>query len=93
MQTYITKQGDTWDLLAYHLWGSEYLMTDLVEANQKYRHYIIFPSGIELVVPDIDVDLDSEDIPEWLEDDDIEDNDDILDEGDGIPDDEIDEID
>lgn len=94
METYITKQGDTWDQLAYQFLGSEYLLTDLVEANQKYREYIIFPEGIELTVPDIEIDTDSVDVPDWLLDDEIDDDDDTVDdEGDGIPDDEIDEID
>ena len=94
METYITKQGDTWDQLAYQFWGSEYLLTDLIEANQKYREYIIFPEGIELTVPpDIEIDTDSVDIPDWLIDDEIDDDDTVDDEGDGIPDDEIDEID
>lgn len=65
MNVYITKQGDTWDSLALFFWGSEYLLTDLVEANQKYRHYIDFPEGIELVVPDVEID-DESDVPEWL---------------------------
>ena len=94
MEIYITKQGDTWDLLAYQFWDSEYLMVDLVEANQKYREYIIFPEGIELNVPDIEIDTGSTDVPEWLLDDEIDDIEANLDdEGDGIIDDEINEID
>lgn len=71
MKTYITQQGDSWDLLAFLFWGSEYLLTDLVEANQKYRHYIIFPNGLELNVPEIELDDDSE-LPDWLEENDDE---------------------
>lgn len=75
MKTYITQQADSWDLLAFLFWGSEYLLTDLVEANQKYRHYIIFPNGIELNVPEIELDDDSE-LPEWLDDEEDTENDD-----------------
>lgn len=95
MNTYITQQGDSWDLLAYLFWGSEYLMTDLVEANQQYRHYIEFPNGIELTIPEIEIDDESE-IPEWLSEDDSdnEDEDDPTDEigKEGLEDDENNEI-
>ena len=101
MNVYITQQGDTWDLLAFRFWGSEYLMTDLVEANQKYRHYIEFPEGIELIIPDMETDEESE-LPDWLindedeeSDDDLENSDDNLEDNEdmeGIGNDEDNEI-
>lgn len=54
MNSYTTVQGDTWDLIAYRLWGSEYLLPLLLEANPKYRDVIIFDGGIILNVPDVD---------------------------------------
>ncbi|WP_342471642.1 hypothetical protein MHH70_12555 [Metasolibacillus sp. FSL H7-0170] len=54
MSSYITVQGETWDLIAYRLWGSEYLLPLLLEANQQYRNIIIFDGGIKLKVPEID---------------------------------------
>lgn len=54
MSSYITAQGDTWDLIAYRLWGSEYLLPCLLEANPQYRYIIIFEGGIKLNVPDVD---------------------------------------
>lgn len=51
--TYKTIQGDTWDLIAYKLFGSEKYMKNLIEANWPLLDVLIFPSGIELTVPDL----------------------------------------
>lgn len=48
---YTTKQGDTWDDIAYQLYGDEKGMTALIEANENYRDYVIFPAGLVLKVP------------------------------------------
>lgn len=69
MNSYTTSQGETWDLIAYKLWGSEYLLPLLLEANQKYRNVIIFSGGINLTVPVIDISIYTE-RPSWLGDDD-----------------------
>ena len=34
--TYTTIQGDTWDLIAYKLYGEEKYMKNLIEANEEY---------------------------------------------------------
>lgn len=94
MNVYITKQGDSWDFLAHYFYGSEYLMTDLVEANQQYRHYIDFPEGIELVIPEVEIDEDAE-LPEWLindEDANEEEPEENPDESEGIDDGDYNEI-
>ncbi|MBP2655894.1 MAG: tail family protein [Firmicutes bacterium] len=52
--TYKTKQGDTWDLIAYKQYGDEYKMQDLIEANPDYVTTVIFSAGIELTMPDSD---------------------------------------
>lgn len=67
MNSYTTSQGETWDLIAYKLWGSEYLLPLLLESNQKYRHVIIFSGGIDLIVPSIDTAIYTE-RPSWLGD-------------------------
>lgn len=68
MDSYITVQGETWDLIAYKIWGSEYLFPLLLEVNSQYRHIVIFSGGIELKVPEIDTSLYVE-RPSWLEED------------------------
>ncbi|MEK3976054.1 phage tail protein [Psychrobacillus sp. FSL K6-1267] len=71
MDEYTSTQGDTWDYIAYKTLGSEYLLPLLLEANQKYRHIVIFPGNITLKVPNVEID-DISDRPEWLgEDEDL----------------------
>ena len=68
MKKYITKQGDTWDLIAFKLWpklGAEFLMSDLIEVNLDYVNTVIFPGGVELNVPEIDVPV-VKTLPPWL---------------------------
>ena len=48
---YKTVQGDTWDNLAYDIYGSEKLMYLLIAANPSYANIIKFKSGIQLVIP------------------------------------------
>lgn len=54
MNNYTTIQGDTWDLISYRLWGSEYLLPLLLEANMQHRDIVVFDGGIKLNVPDVD---------------------------------------
>lgn len=65
--TYKTIQGDTWDLIAYKLFGSEKYMKNLIEANWPLLDVLIFPSGIELMVPDLPEEQD-DDLPFWRND-------------------------
>lgn len=65
--TYKTIQGDTWDLIAYKLFGSEKYMKNLIEANWPLLDVLIFPSGIELTVPDHPEEQD-DDLPFWRND-------------------------
>lgn len=62
--TYTTVQGDTWDLIAYKLYGEEKCMRYLIEANWPLLDVLIFPSGTVLNVPDIPEEYD-EDAPFW----------------------------
>lgn len=50
---YITKSGDTWDKIAYEKLGAEKHMGLLIQENPSYIHYVVFPSGIRLVLPDV----------------------------------------
>lgn len=49
---YITRQGDTWDILAHDIYGSEKLMHVLIAANPAHANTIVFNSGIRLVIPE-----------------------------------------
>lgn len=52
--TYKAVQGDTWDFIAYKLYGDEAYMQDLMEANHKYGEKLIMDGGEILTVPDIE---------------------------------------
>lgn len=61
---YVTVQGDTWDLIAYKVYGSEKYMTSLIEANLQYREVVFFSAGIRLAVPSIETPVSTE-LPPW----------------------------
>lgn len=65
--TYTTIQGDTWDLIAYNLYGEEKYMKYLIEANWQMLDVLIFSSGTVLTVPDIQEETDDE-APFWRDD-------------------------
>ena len=67
--TYTTVHGDTWDKIAYDLYGDEAYMRYLIEANWEFLDLLVFPAGIVLNLPEIPDEPD-EDWPEWRLDDD-----------------------
>ncbi len=52
MKTYTTKQGDTWDGIAYTELGDCARTKDLMWANQQHLGYCTFPAGIVLTLPE-----------------------------------------
>ena len=67
MKTYITKQGDTWDLIAIRMYpkiGGEKLTDILLDANPEHIHTVIFPANIRLNIPDVDVPVIAN-LPAW----------------------------
>lgn len=74
MKTYMTVQGDTWDLISYKLFGDEKYMRYLIEANWDYADVLVFSSGTVLTVPDLPNEPE-EDLPFWREDDNEDDGD------------------
>ncbi len=66
---YTTIQGDTWDGIAFHLWGREHLMTALMDANPDHADALIFPAGVTLTVPDVDLSATIQpvsELPPWM---------------------------
>ena len=53
MKTYTTIQGDTWDMVAWKMYGREVCMSDLLAANPSTIGTTIFSQGIEIKCPDI----------------------------------------
>jgi len=64
MKTYTTKQGDTWDSIAYAQMGSDGYTKDLMWANQEHLDYYTFPAGIVLTLPEPDIAVEST-APPW----------------------------
>lgn len=63
MNTYITVQGDTWDLISYKVYGSSKYIGLLMENNYDLLEIFIFSAGIEVNTPDLPEITD--DLPEW----------------------------
>ncbi|WP_409176664.1 tail protein X [Brevibacillus fortis] len=63
-RTYTTIQGDMWDTIAYRVFGNEYLMTELIDANPSHRNIVLFPAGVVLTIPEI-ADPEPDNLPPW----------------------------
>mgnify|MGYP002852995129 CR=1 FL=1 len=69
MRKYRTIQGDTWDIVAYRVYpdiGGEKLLHYLIDANSDYIDTVIFPAGVVLNVPEIDIPKPST-LPPWVD--------------------------
>lgn len=51
--TYMSIQGDTWDMIAHKVYGQEHAMDALIRANPTLVHVGIFPAGVAVVCPDL----------------------------------------
>jgi phage tail protein X len=56
---YVSTQGDAWDMIAMRVYGlkrgNEHLMYRLLEENYPLRYMSIFPAGITVIVPAIQI--------------------------------------
>lgn len=64
LNTYTTVAGDTWDIVSYKTLGSEMYKNAILENNKACREIFIFPAGVTLVIPEIELEI-SEDLPPW----------------------------
>lgn len=65
MKSYTTKQGDTWDSIAYKLYGDVKYTDVLMRANIKHHQIFIFSAGVELVIPEVDKTASGATLPPW----------------------------
>ncbi len=63
--TYTTVLGDTWDMIAFKIWGKEKHAKELVEANLKHVETVIFSAGTVLAITDIEKTEDYSTLPPW----------------------------
>lgn len=60
---YVTSEGDMWDKIAYEQMGSENFMGELIRNNDDLVDVVVFHSGVEINVPEVD---DTQtDLPSW----------------------------
>ena len=55
MTIYKTLSGDMWDMIAKREMGSESYTSTLMEANTDYLDTVIFPAGVNLIIPDVEL--------------------------------------
>lgn len=65
MKTYITKQGDMFDSIAYEQLGSVNFTDVLMKANLEYHADYIFSAGSKLIIPDVSNIVTNDNLPPW----------------------------
>lgn len=65
MSKYTTVSGDTWDIIAYKLFGHEERAKELIEANPLHALIVVFSDGITLTVPEVSAPTDYSSLPSW----------------------------
>lgn len=64
MELYKTIQGDTWDAIAFKVYGDEKLFPLLIKANPSHIQTMIFVAGIVLQIPSPPEET-IDDLPPW----------------------------
>ena len=64
MDEYTTSQGDTFDIIAFRVYGDEKKMGELLKANPKHRHTVIFSANETIKVPAIET-ASTAPLPPW----------------------------
>lgn len=52
MPEYVTKQGDTFESIAWFQLGDSNQMVNLIRANRQYMETAVFEAGIPLQMPE-----------------------------------------
>lgn len=65
-ELYETQLGDTWDIVAKLIYGSEIYADYLMQSNPKHIATAIFSAGTILYIPALP-DEEIEGLPEWRE--------------------------
>lgn len=63
--TYTTQQGDTWDLIAYKVYGDEKLTGWLMQNNFPHLDTMVFDAGVVLQTPEPPEDMNDTKKPIW----------------------------
>ena len=67
VKVYRTVSGDTWDLIAFKVYGSEGYFHDLIRSNLRLIDIAIFDADIPIIIPEItDEENDNDErLPPW----------------------------
>lgn len=61
---YSTKQYDTFDKIAFELYGDENVASYIIDANPEYSDVIIFNAGVQLYLPKLER-VETSTLPKW----------------------------
>ena len=61
---YRTKANDTFDKIAYELYGNELIASYLIDANPQYSDTLIFGEGAMLRLPKLEQ-IETSTLPKW----------------------------
>jgi len=64
MATYTTVSGDTWDWIAYKVYGDELKAADLITANRHLSATAVFSGEVVLQLPELPLEAAYE-LPPW----------------------------
>ena len=64
MKTTVTRQGETWDMISYRMYGDEHYIRDLMDANPGMRRIVRFSAGASVAVPEVTVKT-AASLPPW----------------------------
>lgn len=64
-KSYITRSGDTYDMLAIALYDDEKKASFIIKANPKHMGTLIFEAGVKLRIPILDIIDIPETLPPW----------------------------
>ncbi|MGL6169175.1 MAG: tail protein X [Fusobacteriaceae bacterium] len=62
---YVTVLGDTFDLVAWKMYGNSRAIKKIIASNSKYSGTYIFDAGIELLIPAEEEVAKNENIAPW----------------------------
>ena len=66
VKVYKTVSGDTWDLIAYKVYGNEGYYHDLIRSNLALIDIAIFDANVPIIIPEIAKESDNDtSLPPW----------------------------
>jgi len=64
--TCLTREGDTWDAIAWRYYGNAYRYPPIIAANPQVPMTPVLPAGIVLTIPVLPREPDTQSLPPWM---------------------------